>query len=281
MSLFSSNKSFQPTEIIQLVSTRDTGVGTLIVETDAGLGYLKALGNPDGPHALVKEFIGTRLADLIGLPTFDYALIEVAEIDDLPFFGRGRAEPGPAFVTRAEKGVTWGNDRRLLDKIDNIDVISGLIVIDTWLRNTDRYAPAGFRVNLDNVFFSSETDDSFVSLRAMDFSHCIIYGGELTRRVKDIADVKDEDVFGLFPEFRKRINRTSIRHFASNVGKLARTEIDDVVSLVPTQWHLDQAVRTALVDFLVDRAAFVADTIEVRLFDPPQLPMNLFDGGDS
>jgi hypothetical protein len=159
----------------------NSGDGTLIVRTDAGLAYLKALGNPDGPHALVKDLLGTHLSAMLGLPTFDYAVIEVTDLDELPFFKAGKAEPGPAFVTRGEDGSVWGSDKRLLDKIDNIDAISGLVVVDTWLRNTDRYYLPKNRVNWDNVFFSKEsTEDGKLSLRVMDFSHAIQFGGELT-----------------------------------------------------------------------------------------------------
>ncbi len=192
--------------VTQFIGNIDSGAGTLIVSTDAGLGYLKALGNPDGPHALVKDLLGTRLAAMLGLPTFDYAIIEVTELDDLPFFKTGKAEPGPAFVTRGEQGSVWGNDKRLLQRIDNPDAISGLVVIDTWLRHTDRYCRPANRVNWDNVFFSREsTEEGKLSLRAMDFSHAVQYGGELTVRVSSIDKIKDEAVYGLFPEFRKRI----------------------------------------------------------------------------
>ncbi|MDM4013928.1 HipA family kinase [Roseiconus lacunae] len=139
MSRFASNPDFQPTEIVRFIDNLDSGAGTLIVETDVGRGYLKALGNPDGPHALVKDFIGTHLARELGLPTFDYAIVDVDEIDELPFFRGGIASPGPAFVTRSEGGTTWGKDLKILGKVGNPEVISGLVVVDTWLRNTDRY----------------------------------------------------------------------------------------------------------------------------------------------
>ena len=166
-----STSKWQPTEVTQFINHVNSGTGTLIVGTDAGPGYLKALGNPDGPHALAKDFLGTHLAAKLGLPTFDYAVIEITEIDDLPFFKSGKAEPGPAFITRSEYGATWGKDKRLLQKIDNPEAVSGLVVIDTWLRNTDRYYLPSNRVNLDNVFFSRESsEDDKLSLRAMDFS---------------------------------------------------------------------------------------------------------------
>lgn len=204
-----SNSAWQPTEVTQFINHMNSGAGTLIVRTDAGLAYLKALGNPDGPHALVKDLLGTHLATMLGLPTFDYAVIEVTDLDELPFFKAGKAEPGPAFVTRGEDGSVWDGSKRLLEKIDNPNAISGLVVVDTWLRNTDRYYLAKTRVNWDNVFFSKESnEDGKLSLRVMDFSHAIQFGGELTTSVGSIANIKDEAIFGLFPEFRKRCPKT-------------------------------------------------------------------------
>jgi hypothetical protein len=277
-----SNSAWHPTEVTQFINHVNSGAGTLIVRTDAGLAYLKALGNPDGPHALVKDLLGTRLAAMLGLPTFDYAVIEVTDLDELPFFRGGNAEPGPAFVTRGEDGSVWDGRKRLLAKIDNSDAISGLVVVDTWLRNTDRYYLPKNRVNLDNVFFSKESSEAgLLSLRAMDFSHAIQYGGELTSGVSSITNIQDEDVFGLFREFRKRLSRDAIRHYARILGGVSRSQIEDAVGLVPHQWHLDSPVRSALACFLLQRASFVAETIESRLFDPPQLTMNLSDGSES
>ncbi len=279
---WNAKPSWQPTEVTQFINHVNSGAGTLIVRTDAGLAYLKALGNPDGPHALVKDLIGTHLAAMLGLPTFDYAVIKVTELDELPFFRGGKAEPGPAFVTRGEDGSVWDGSKHLLAKVDNPDAISGLVVVDTWLRNTDRYYLPKNRVNWDNVFFSKEsTAGGKLSLRVMDFSHAIQFGGELTTSVASIANIRDENVFGLFPEFRKRLSRDAIRHYASILGDLSRSDIVDTVELVPQQWHLDSSVRAALASYLLQRASFVAKTIESRLFDPPQLPIDLSDGGKS
>lgn len=270
--------SWQPTEVLRFIKNLDSGAGTLIIRTDAGLAYMKALGNPDGPHALVKDLLGTHLAAMLGLPTFDYAVIEVSDLDELPFFKGNKAEPGPAFVTRGEEGSVWDGNKRLLDEIDNPATISGLVVIDTWLRNTDRYYLPKTRVNWDNVFFSKEsTEDGYLSLRVMDFSHSIQFCGELTIGIGSIANIRDEEVFGLFPEFRKRLSRDAIRHYASILGGVSRTQIEDAVGLVPHQWHLDSSVRLALASYLFQRASFVAETIESRLFDPPQLTIDLSD----
>ncbi len=179
-------------------------------------------------------------------------------------------------------GSVWGNDKRLLEKIDNPNAIAGLVVVDTWLRNTDRYYLPKGRVNWDNVFFSKESSEKGkLSLRAMDFSHAIQFGGELNASVSSITNIKDDEVFGMFPEFRKKLSRDAIRHFASILGSLSRSQIEDAVGLIPQQWHLDSSIRSSLANSLFQRASFVAETIESRLFDPPQLTIDLPDGGKS
>jgi hypothetical protein len=90
VSLLASSPNFRPTEITGFIRSLDSGAGTLLVDTDAGLGYLKALGNREGPHVLACDLVGTHLAVKLGLPTFDYALVEVLEMDELPFFRGGQ-----------------------------------------------------------------------------------------------------------------------------------------------------------------------------------------------
>ncbi|MDM4013927.1 hypothetical protein [Roseiconus lacunae] len=130
------------------------------------------------------------------------------------------------------------------------------------------------------MFFSTESNDALVALRAMDFSHCIAYGRELTRRVSNISDVREEAVYGLFTEFRPLLNRESIRDYADRLSQLGRSDFRDTVDLVPREWHLDSETRDALIDFLTQRASFVADNIEDWLYGPEQQNFASLDGGD-
>ena len=264
---FSSSPNFQPTCVMAFIRNFDSGAGTLLVETDAGRAYIKAKGNPGGPYVLACEYVGTRLATLLGLPTFDYALIQVDEIDELPFAkGKGFAEPGTAFATRSETGTTWGQDKRLLGKLANVDDVSRLVVFDTWIRNPDRYGPKGSRVNLDNVFFSSETEGFEVELRIMDHTHCITNGRDLTIRVKHIGIIKDEQVYGLFPDFKPLLDRDIVRATAEQLAKVDADEVGEIVDSIPKDWSVSQPARDALRDFIFRRAKYVAETIEERLF---------------
>ncbi len=59
----------------------------------------------------------------------------------------------------------------------------------------------------DNVFFSSETEGFEFEIRVMDHTHCITNGRELTARAKQIGIVKDELIYGLFPEFKPLLDQ--------------------------------------------------------------------------
>jgi len=83
------------------------------------------MGNPEGPHALVSEYVGTQLAEWFGLSTFDYALVELTD-DEIPFAKGESATPGPAFITRKEDGETCsGTALRRIAKVDRWQSRSG------------------------------------------------------------------------------------------------------------------------------------------------------------
>ena len=262
----------------RFIANFDSGAGTLFVDTDAGKAYLKAIGNPAGPHALACEWVGTRLASVVGLPTFDHAFLPVDEMDELPFFDKkSMAEPGPAFATRAEKGSTWGRDKRLLSRIENPTDITRMIVFDTWVLNYDRYGPAGCRVNMDNVFFSTETEGGMVELRVMDHTHCLTNGAELTKRVQRIGMIMDERIFGLFPEFRELLNREAVQAMCEQMATLGLDVIEDIVQMIPNAWSVSKEAKQALIQFISQRAAYLANTIEGRLFGGTQLELPNMD----
>ena len=123
------------------------------------------------------------MAHWFGLPTFDFAILNLDAADEIPFESGGKAAPGPAFVTRATKGNTWGGEDGELDLLENPEAISRLVVFDTWTRNCDRYPPdlEMRKPNRDNVFLNStsEREDRF-RLIAMDHTHCFTCGRDLT-----------------------------------------------------------------------------------------------------
>ena len=82
---------------------REGGSLPAVVETPAGLYAVKFRGAGQGARALVAEVVVGRLAQVLGLPLPDLALVDVAEA-----FGRAEPDPEVQDVLRASRGLNVG-----------------------------------------------------------------------------------------------------------------------------------------------------------------------------
>jgi hypothetical protein len=263
--------TWQPSRIIEPVEAFPTGTSVVRVKTDLGDGFLKALGNAAGPHALARELVGTMLARRFGLRTFDFSLIAVTGEEGVILGNNRLAEPGPAFITRAEDGDPWGGDAGELNLLDNSEDIARLVVFDTWTRNCDRYQPreGGPRVNRDNVFFSPEgaSQGRFI-LKAIDHGHCFSCGDDLSERLGHLDHVRDDVLYGLFPEFEARVRRDGVLQAADGAEAVSRQEVERMIAAVPREWQVSGGVRQAWCELICQRARYVR-TILDRRWPPP------------
>lgn len=256
--------SWPPTIVRYRIKGFPTAAETVLVSTDAGNGYLKAMGNRGGPHRLAADWVGTQLAAWLGLPTFDFAIIQVLPENEIPLDHGGQAQPGPAFITRADPGMTWGGDAATLAKLVNPEDIGKLVLLDTWVRNVDRYPPnpATRRPNRGNVFLSSENvPDGQWRLIAMDHTHCFDGPGYLDARLDRIDFVKDEQIYGLFPEFIPflRPHWTSLETAVAHLKTMDLPWIQQVTTGIPEEWQVDAASRAALARQVHGRAVFLSE----------------------
>jgi hypothetical protein len=261
--------SWRPTHIRRFIKAFDTSACTVLVETDAGRAYLKAIGNNEGTHTLVAELVGTRLARWLGLRTLEFELIRLTKIDEVIFHNGNQAQPGHAFVTREERGEQWSGSNEQLSKLENPEDLGRLVVFDTWTRNCDRYSKrqnAGPRINRANVFLTMPSASGKLTLRAIDHTHCFTCGRDITPQLRKIDTIRDESLYGLFPEFRARIERGDVVQAASGLRKFSQSDALDAVAGIPAEWDLPKETQEALVEFIVRRAVFVADNV-VRWLD--------------
>jgi len=264
--------TWQPRYIRQFIQHFTTGAGVILVETDQGRGYAKVLGNPAGPHALAREWVCTALARWLGLPTFEYAMINVLPANELPLANGKMAQPGPAFITRAEDGTIWGGTEDDLRKLDNPEAITLLVLCDTWLRNRDRWPGLDpGKPNRDNVYFSVEgAAPHCFMLKAMDFSHCLDRG-DLTLRLARIDSVKDDEVYGLFPEFQLYLNQAVMREGIDRLATLSRTFVREIIAEIPREWEVDDSTRDAMLRLICERAEFIKNTICEHLWPQTEI----------
>jgi hypothetical protein len=123
---------------------REGGSLPAVVDTDAGMFVVKFRGAGQGAKALVAELIGGMLAQLLGLPVPELALVHVSET-----FGRSEPDPEIGDVLRKSHGINVG--LRYLDGAFNFDATAAgdlisedlatrTVWLDALLTNPDRTA---------------------------------------------------------------------------------------------------------------------------------------------
>ncbi len=252
--------AWSPAGLLEFVRTIDTSTLPALVETDAGRAVLKHPANPQGPTTLANEWIARALAEGFGMRTFDAAIFPYDGEPRLPL-GPKDAPPAPCYLTRFAKGVAWTGDAAELDDLDDGRDVTRLVLLDTWLRNRDRFFPGRLasQSNLANVFLAnSVAGPGKRTLVAMDFSHAFTRTGEWTVGLRSPAAVEDAGVYGLFPAFRPRWDEGVLAEARDLWNALDRARVERIIGSVPKAWIPDPETPAALADCLVARAAHLA-----------------------
>lgn len=263
---------WNPTLIRRVEECYDTGSDVVAVVTNEGRGFAKFLGNREGPHVLACELMGTRMAHLMGLPTFDHAVIDFDGIPDIKLYGGNQAVPGPAWITRREEGFPWGGKDSDLALLANRWDVAKLVTLDTWILNCDRHRPHPRRINRNNVFLSREGAKSGqLRLVAMDHTHTFTCGRSLSSDLAKIDSVKEDMIFGWFPEFADFVQRAELVTACESLAAIPDSAIREEVERIPQEWEVDAPIREALLTFLRQRRDFVAEGLVARLFPQSEL----------
>lgn len=252
---------WKPKTFIRYGETFSSSSLTARIVTDAGEAYLKAINNPEGIHILACDWIGTKLAQQFGLKTFDVAILNLTDLDEIPLRENLFAQSGPAFVSKAERGITMGK-LKSLEGVENLQDVALLVVFDTWVRNCDRHAPnwkldGSARVNLDNIFLSEQGASlgKYV-LKAIDHGHIFTCGKPLTKKISSIDNTKDERLYGLFPCFEHLLTKQQLIE-ASKKLTIKREILEKILEDIPVEWQISDEINLSIIKFLLDRAEFL------------------------
>lgn len=256
--------SWRPTRLVRVIESYDTSMGTTKVKTDATFGYIKVLGNRQGPHALASEYVASSLAEWFGLsvPAFAILTLPVEACFDLP--RNNRAQAGPAFISHHVQGRTWGGSEGELHDLENEADITRLVVFDTWVRNCDRHPP-DLRTrtpNYANVYLADTDRPGRSRLLAIDHTHCFDGGRDFSERLSHIDRVQDEGTYGLFPAFRPFIDLGELIWCKSLLRSVERQHVDAIVAQIRPEWQVDGRAKDALAALVHERAGFLADRID-------------------
>lgn len=257
----------QPKEVQREIELFPSSTRPARVATDAGEGFIKALGNPQGPAALISELVAGELCAWFGLKIPPFAVIEQCAIE-IPFLnGVGNFMP-PLFFSRAVDGAATrdGSDLFLKKLTDPWDVAK-LVVFDTWVKNSDRYH-AG-EANPDNLLYVPIGRK--YDLVPIDHTHCFVEI-EFDGNPPTLEAIRDPTIFGRFPEFEPYLNGKSVKAALQKLATLDSAFVGDIVNSVPQQWGLDAQSRQSLVELICRRAEYVLESLEAKLVAQASIP---------
>lgn len=249
---------WQPAKVQRVVENFPTSTRVAKVVTDEGAGFLKGIGNPAGTDSLACELVAAELAVWLGLRTPDFAIIQVGEVE-IPLHGGGVLTAGPAFISRAIEGTTGAPGDVFLKKLAAPAQVAKLVVLDTWIRNSDRCPPDGAfdpAPNYDNQFFTP--DGRKFELVALDHSHCFVET-TLDQELGSPHLAADERLYGAFPEFGPYLTDAAVSAALERLSQMDAVVAGEVVGSIPPQWGVTKPMRDAWAELIVQRAARVCD----------------------
>ncbi len=260
---------WRPTLIKRVIEPLTTSTRPVKVLTDAGIGFLKGIGNPAGTDALAEELVGTELARWLGLKTPPFALLDVRNLK-IPMIGRGDVVEGPAFVSSELRGSTSDGGTAFLRKLTNPEDVAKLVVFDTWIRNSDRHSPwiQGQGSNLDNLFFR-QSGRKF-ELVAFDHSHCFVET-TLDPELGWKDTILDNRVYGNFPAFKPYITYDRLDAARRRLRDMNQDIASRIVGSVPAEWGITSGTKSKWIEVICARAKLVDEFIEFAVMGQKRL----------
>ena len=95
----------------------------------------------------------------------------------------------------------------------------------------------------------------------MDHTHCFIHREQWTQKIANIEAVKDELVYGLFPEFQRFLRREMLLACLNDLRNVKTEHVRPIVTSIPQKWEVAPDMREALLEFIVGRARFLANNM--------------------
>lgn len=270
-----SGRDWQPSTVERVTRVLETSTKPLQVMTDEGAAIIKYIGNPAGNDALICELVGTELANMIGLTTPDFAVLEIPSIV-LPNNPLLQISPGPAFCSRWTEATSLSPGSTLLKKLRQPEAVAKLVVFDTWLRNKDRFAEPDLstygNANYDNVLL--RMDKRMVELVVIDHTHALV---ETTLEDELGPEwIAERNVYGLFDQFAPILTRAAVDTALTLVEQIDLETIRRVCEEVPREWGMTHGLADDLSSCLVDRAKGLGSWLPAAIFE--QSEMNFEQG---
>jgi len=264
---------WQPSKLLSVLEKLDTSTRPLKVLTDQGVALMKYPGNPMGKDALISEFLASELMLCLGIQSPPHGLLAVEERQD-PLVGVN-LEQGVAFLTQwQEPAFTFSGRIEPLRKLQNPDIVSKLLVFDTWIQNFDRFVLDGMdsTENRDNLLFIPASNGR-LTLLVIDHSHAFVETTFEDEMSHDWGE--DRRLCGVHPTFATFLRDDEVYRTLDAIRALGDQVLSEIVSQVPVSWGLTTGCREQLVAGLIRRANEMTNWLPQAILDQPSLSFEL------
>ena len=265
-------QGWQPTIVLRVIEPILSSTCVVKVATDAGIGFVKGMGNPQGNESLALELVGSELAALVGLTVPPFAIVDIAGMT-IEMFNGGALQFGPAFISRELKGSPSDGGGTFLKRLVNAEDVPLLVAFDTWVRNIDRCPPHDYldpTPKWDNLFFTPYKRR--FEMVVFDHTHCFVEG-TLDDGLYGNEFVEDNRIFGAFPEFLPMLSERSVRNACDIIRRVDAGAIAEIAESVPIPWRPSAGTRERWVQKIFERGQRLEEILFSGLVPQLQMPV--------
>ena len=220
---------------------------------------VKFQNNPQHTRVLVNDWLGTRLAEMIGLPVPATDIVDVHPwlIEHSPelrieLCGRqAMITSGPSFGSRYVVPPTEGEvydylPEAMTGRVKNLSTFAGILAFDKWTCNADGRQAAFWKRRGERKFTASFIDQGYC-----------FNAGEWS-----FPDAPLRGVFGRTDVYAGITGWESFEPWLSRIESLPESSLSPLVDQIPSEWYdsaLDELQR--LLTLLLERRSRVRDLI--------------------
>jgi hypothetical protein len=234
--------------------------GHLMRCSDEHFYVVKFQNNPQHRRVLVNELVATRLAEMIGLPVPQVAVVEVGEwlIEKTPELcvqlggSESRCPAGMQFGARFVVDPLEGHifdylPESMLNRVKNVQAFAGMLCLDKWTCNTN---------GRQAVFWKKARERNYTAT-FIDQGYCF-NAGEWKW-----ADAALRGVYPRNDVYAGVSGWESFEPWLSAIEKLDAEQIHALQNEVPIEWYGDLDALSELLAGLVERQKKVRGLIEM------------------
>jgi hypothetical protein len=108
-------------------------------------------------------------------------------------------------------------------------------------------------------------------LKAIDHGHSFRGTTWRASDLRKIDWVKDQQVFGLFPEFAAFVTRDEIQAILERAVEIQAKDVNDFLQQIPASWLLSPTESESLTEFLLQRAQYLRNSLADSIWPQSEL----------